>query len=66
MRRHLLAVPLALALLAGGASIANACIPGYSWYQPCGIFGTKECVCDCYGTTGGEGIPVNCRELSPT
>ena len=67
-RKHMLsrislAVPLAAMLIVTGASVAYSCTPHVFWYQPCGVFGTSECVCNCYGTTGGEGIPVNCREL---
>lgn len=60
MRRHILAVPLSLALLGASVSIANACTPGMPWYQPCGWFGTVECVCDCSGYIG----PTNCRPIA--
>jgi hypothetical protein len=60
-----LAMPLAATLLVSAAGIANACTAGQPWYEPCGLFGTRECVCDCYGQTDQDnGIPVNCRPIN--
>lgn len=60
MRKHLLAILMAAMLLMAAASIAEACIPNEPWYQPCGWFGTEECVCSC----NSQGVPYGCMKLN--